>query len=177
MDGVVVQQVAAATTFPLRQQVLRPHQSVADMALAGDDDPRSGHFAASFDGRVVGTASVRPEPPPWTSEHEPAWRLRGMATAPPFRSQGVGAALLGAVLRHVVGHGGGLVWCNARTPATAFYARHGFALRGEPWEDPDIGPHVQMWRTVTAPEGTAPPSPAAPEPDDRAEPRATTPPR
>jgi len=28
------------------------------------------------------------------------------------------------------------------------YERAGFVTRGEPWDDPEIGPHVAMWRTV-----------------------------
>jgi predicted GNAT family N-acyltransferase len=40
--------------------------------------------------------------------------------------------------------GGGLLWCNARVPAVAFYERAGFNTRGEVWNDPQIGPHIAM---------------------------------
>jgi hypothetical protein len=36
------------------------------------------------------------------------------------------------------------VWCNARTPARGFYERAGFAVEGEEFELPEIGPHVLM---------------------------------
>jgi len=144
-----VERVEASRTFALRQQVLRPHQRIADMALPGDDDPDTGHFAALVDGEVVGTASVRREPPPWPAV-ETAWRLRGMATAPAWRNRGVGAAVLAAVIDHVRSHGGGLLWCNARTPALPFYLRAGFVTRGDPWVEPEIGPHVAMERHVDA---------------------------
>jgi hypothetical protein len=63
-DSVRVARVAAPVTFALRQQVLRPHETVAEMALPGDDDPDAGHFAAlARDGSVVGTATVRREAP------------------------------------------------------------------------------------------------------------------
>src|SRR4051812_35333296 len=97
--------VPAAETRPLRQRVLRPHQRPEDLVLAGDDDPDSGHFAAQdVDGEVIGTASVRREPPPWApgwAAGEPAWRLRGMATAPEARGIGIGARLLDRVIDHV----------------------------------------------------------------------------
>ncbi len=30
----------------------------------------------------------------------------------------------------------------------SFYERSGFATRGKSWVDPEIGPHVAMWREV-----------------------------
>lgn len=145
---VEVERVAAARTYALRQRVLRPHETIDQLALPGDDEPDSGHFAALDDGEVVGTASVRREPPPWAPDDTTAWRLRGMATADPWRNRGIGAAVLVAVVDHVRDHGGGLLWCNARTPALTFYRRAGFTTRGEAWVDPVIGPHVAMERFV-----------------------------
>lgn len=109
-------------------------------------------FAAlTADETVVATASIRPEPCPWQPERDNSWRLRSMATEPELRGQGVGSAVLNAALAHVAMAGGGLVWCNARTPAQSFYQRAGFAPHGDEWEDPQIGPHVQMWRVVIEP--------------------------
>ncbi|HVL92691.1 MAG TPA: GNAT family N-acetyltransferase [Acidimicrobiales bacterium] len=146
---IKVERVPAEVTFPLRQRVLRPHQRVEDMALPGDDDPHSGHFAAiDGDGRVVGTATVRRERPPWEDGTVDAWRLRGMATEEGWRGRGVGGAALAAVLTHVAAHGGGLLWCNARLPAVPFYERAGFSVQGAPFDEPGIGPHVVMARRV-----------------------------
>ncbi len=146
-----VERVEASVTFPLRQQVLRPHQTFEQLALPSDDDPDTRHFAVFDDGEVVATGSVRREAPPWAPEEAGAWRVRGMATAPARRNRGVGAAVLAAVVDHVRSRGGGLVWCNARTPALSFYRRAGFVTRGDEWEDPEIGPHVAMERRVSPP--------------------------
>ena len=149
MKGITVERVPVEVTLPLRQRVLRPHETLDQLRLAGDDDPDTGHFAAiDGGGTVIGTASVRREAPPWAPEETGAWRLRGMATAEGHRSRGVGARVLQAVIDHVSGHGGGLLWCNARLPAVAFYRRAGFETRGEPWDEPHIGPHVAMTRAV-----------------------------
>lgn len=132
--------VTAADTAPLRREVLRGGRPVP---LPGDDDPTAVHVGAYEGERLVATGNVRPEPAPWAPEHE-AWRLRGMATAPDRRGAGLGAAVLDALVRHCREHGGGQLWCNARTPALRFYERAGFVTVGEPWEDPEIGPHVRM---------------------------------
>ena len=130
---------------------LRFAPAVAEMALPGDQDPDTGHFAArAHDGTVVGTASVRREAPPWDPGHASAWRLRGMATDETLRGSGIGGLVLAAVVDHVEARGGGLLWCNARAGAVAFYRRGGMATHGEVWEEEHIGPHVAMWREVPA---------------------------
>ena len=81
-----------------------------------------------------------------------------MATRHDLRGRGIGAAVLGRAVAHVAGHGGGLLWCNARLPAVPLYRRAGFFEVGEPWDDPEIGPHVVMWRLVAPTTGaTSPP--------------------
>jgi GNAT superfamily N-acetyltransferase len=155
---VRVERVGAATTFPLRQRVLRPHQKVDELASPDDDARDAGHFAAfDLDGTVVGTASVGPAAPPWAggpdpgpAPDQPGWRLRGMAITENLRGRGVGSLVLAATIDHVRGHGGGILWCNARLPAVPFYLRAGLRTRGEAWEDPLIGPHIVMWRLVGA---------------------------
>jgi GNAT superfamily N-acetyltransferase len=145
-----IQRVTAADTFPLRQRVLRPHETFDALASREDDDSDPCHFAAVEAGTVIGSASVGRESPPWAADRQPAWRLRGMATAEDRRREGVGTALLDAVIDHVRRCGGGLLWCNARMPAVAFYERAGLMTRGESWDVPDIGPHVAMELYVEA---------------------------
>jgi GNAT superfamily N-acetyltransferase len=146
--------VEPARTFVLRQQVLRPHQRVEEMALLGSDHPDSIVIGAAVPASrdVVATAAVSPEEPPAELElvlpPGRRWRLRSMATRPELRGSGIGAIVLGAALEHVAGLGGGVVWCSARTPALSFYERAGFVTFGDVWVDALIGPHVMMWRPV-----------------------------
>jgi GNAT superfamily N-acetyltransferase len=149
VDTFTVARTEPAETFQLRQRVLRPHQRPEEMALPGDDDPDTAHFGARReDGRLVGTASIRRETPSWAPGRADAWRLRGMATEPQLRSRGIGAAVLAAVFDHLAARGGGLLWCHARLAAVEFYRRGGLVTRGEPWDEPEIGPHVVMWREL-----------------------------
>ena len=139
--------MTAAETFPLRQRILRPHET-ADALSTPPNDSEAVHLAAVENGTVVGTAVVFPETAPWTPGGEASWRLRGMATAEGKRRQGIGAELLSAVLEYVTLHGGGVLWCSARTSARSFYERAGFVTRGDVWDDPNLGPHVMMERHV-----------------------------
>lgn len=137
-----VERVAAEVVRPLRQRVLRPHQTVEQQVFEGDDHPEAAHFAAYADDgadQVIGIASITPEGEPG------AWRVRGMATDPEGgRGTGAGGALLLACLGHARANGATRVWCNARTPARGFYERYGFAAEGEEFELPRIGPHFVM---------------------------------
>jgi GNAT superfamily N-acetyltransferase len=137
---VLVRHVTADETAELRRSVLRAGRPGE---LPGDDSP-AFHLGVYEQELLVGTGNVRNEPAPWEPD-QPAWRLRGMATREEYRGRGVGALVLDGLLAHCRAEGGGIVWCNARTPAQALYERAGFQVRGEPWVDPEIGPHVQMW--------------------------------
>jgi predicted GNAT family N-acyltransferase len=143
---VIVEQVAPEVVRPLRQRVLRPHQTVAEQVYAGDDAPGAAHFAARLTagGPPVGIASITPEPYP-RSPAPGDWRIRGMATDPDAgRGLGAGASLLRACLDHARAADGTRVWCNARSPVVGFYARESFAAEGEEFTLPAIGPHFLM---------------------------------
>ncbi|MBL7500353.1 GNAT family N-acetyltransferase [Frankia sp. CNm7] len=143
---VRLERVGSEATLPLRQRVLRPHQTVRDVVFPRDDEPDTAHVVAVLpDGAVVGTVTVLREESPWGA---PGWRLRGMATDETMRGRGVGSRLLAAAIDHVRAQGGGLLWCNARLRAVPFYQRAGLTSRGEQWEEPHIGPHVVMWRVI-----------------------------
>lgn len=150
----VVEQVASGLTWPLRQEVLRPHQRVAEMAQPGDDAPTSAHFAAyairgpSEVDAIVGVASVQREDEPDAGMAR--WRLRGMATAAAARRTGVGAALLTRVVEHVERSGGGGLWANARLGALEFYVASGFEVVSEEFDIAGIGPHRRV-RLSTGP--------------------------
>jgi ribosomal protein S18 acetylase RimI-like enzyme len=152
--AVTVSRVPVERTLALRQAVLRPTQTLDEMALPGDDDPATAAFAAiDAGGEVQSVARVSLEAPPFPSDDlappgTPAWRLRGMATRPEARDQGIGSAVLQGCIDHVGSHSGGLLWCNARVPAVGLYRRAGFTTYGEEWVDPVIGPHIVMWRLV-----------------------------
>jgi GNAT superfamily N-acetyltransferase len=147
---VRVERVAAEVGLPLRQRVLRPHQTIDELRAPTDDDPDTGTYVAVAGADVVCTASVRREAPPWAPEDSSAWRLRGMATDADWRGRGIGARVLDTIVQHVRDRGGGRLWCTARVPAVGFYTRAGFRTRGEEFVEPMIGPHIAMEREVVS---------------------------
>ncbi len=135
--------VDPGATVPLRRAVLRPHESDAQVAAAMAD-PRVLAVGVPDGDRLLACALAQPEPCPDPVEGGSPWRLRGMATDPGHRGRGLGASVLARLLAEVADRGGDVVWCNARVPAVALYERAGFAVLGEPWQEPVIGPHVRM---------------------------------
>jgi ribosomal protein S18 acetylase RimI-like enzyme len=142
--GVIVQRVSLAETRPLRQAVLRPHQTLDE--LAAHEDPAA--FAVGvFDGdALVSVGFVIPE------GGAGSWRVRGMATAPEARGRGAGSAVLDALVAEARAHGATRVWCNARVRAISLYERAGFVVTSHVFEPPEIGPHVRMELRLPGPD-------------------------
>ncbi len=158
----MVRPITAAETRPLRLLLLRPDQPAEALLYPGDahaDALHVGAFDLGPDGaqRLVGIASVYPEPPPEAHRgaipeeaypYGAAFRLRGMATLPERRGAGHGRTLLDACFEHVQERGARYLWCNARLVALAFYQATGFVTIGDEFEIAPIGPHYVMWRAV-----------------------------
>tara|TARA_B100001248_G_scaffold262731_1_gene261827 strand:- start:7378 stop:7803 length:426 start_codon:yes stop_codon:yes gene_type:complete len=126
-------------TIPLRHQILRPHQSIDECIYPGDKDPSSVHLGAYSAKDLVGIVSLYRE-----DKLACGWRLRGMATAESVRGQGYGKDLVEACIDFVSKEEVRGIWCNARTPACAFYEKLGFSKHGAEFEIQGIGPHYIM---------------------------------
>ena len=136
MAKIEVRAVPLADTRALRRQVLRPHQTVDE--LAHDEPPGAVAFGAFEGDELVAVGLVGPDGEPGD------WRVRGMATRPHARGQGAGTAVLSTLVAHAIAHGATRVWCNARTPALTLYERAGFVVASDEFEPPHIGPHYRM---------------------------------
>jgi GNAT superfamily N-acetyltransferase len=128
--------VEVEQTRRLRQAVLRPHQTLEELARS---EPADAFAVGVFDGdELIAVGLVAPDGQPG------GWRIRGMATAPLARGKGAGTAVLQALVRHASAHGARRVWCNARTPARSLYERAGLRASSDEFELPHIGPHLVM---------------------------------
>ncbi len=129
-----------ALTRALRQAILRPHETVEQVAA---HEPADAFAVGAFAGeRLVSVGFVSPDGEPG------AWRVRGMATAADARGWGAGTAVLDELVRHACERGAERVWCNARTPARSLYERAGFIPISDEFQLPDIGPHFVMERVL-----------------------------
>jgi len=131
-----IRAVDPVQTRALRQRVLRPHESLEELA---SHEPAGVHAVGAFEGHeLVAVGFVCPDGAPGD------WRVRGMATDPRHRGRGAGGAILAQLVEHARSQGATRVWCNARTPALSLYARAGFTRDSEEFEIPGIGPHFVM---------------------------------
>ena len=136
MADVLVRAVSLAQTRQLRQAVLRPHETLEQLAA---HEPADAFAVGAYAGdELIAVGFVAPD------GEVGAWRIRGMATTPQARGRGAGTLVLEALLRHATTHGARRIWCNARTPARSLYERAGLRVASEVFEIPDIGPHVVM---------------------------------
>ncbi|MFC7218868.1 GNAT family N-acetyltransferase [Streptomyces polyrhachis] len=165
-------EVPAADVVPLRWAVLRPGLPRESALFAEDEAPGAFHLAAyTPEGGIGAVISFCAEPLPDAASGtipaphtpSPAYRFRGMASAPELRGQGYGAAVLRAGLAAARARGAALAWCNARSEARGFYERHGFTIRGPEFVIETVGPHYVMTATLaTAAAPTTAPAPGDP---------------
>ncbi len=136
MSGVRVREIPLAQTRELRQAILRPHETLEELAA---QEPESAFAVGAFDGaEQISVGFVTPAGEPG------AWRVRGMATVAHARGHGAGTRVLDALVEHAIAQGATRVWCHARTPALSLYERAGFRAISEEFEIPPIGPHFVM---------------------------------
>jgi GNAT superfamily N-acetyltransferase len=137
--------------FALRWAVLRTGMPRETAVYPEDARPDTFHIAA-YDqtGTVLGCATFFPDPLPDLAGYPrpdgdaPAYRFRGMGSAPEVRGKGFGGAALTAGLRECAARGAALAWCHGRTSATGFYRHMGFERVGEEFEIQPSGPHYDF---------------------------------
>jgi len=148
MTVLEVRPITAEETLPLRLAILRPGLPRETAIFPNDEAQTSRHFGAFSEGELVGVATMHFSPLLDQPDFDSAYQVRGMATVPELRGSGVGRALLEACVQAAKDSGAQWMWCNARTPAMGFYARHGFTARGGVFDLPNAGPHVRMLRPL-----------------------------
>lgn len=148
MSVFEVRLITAEETLPLRHALLRAGLPRETAIFPGDDAESSRHFGAFFEGKLVGVATIHFVPLLDQPDFDPAYQVRGMATAAEMQEQGAGRALLEACAAAAREAGAQWLWCNARTPALGFYTRHGFKTTGGIFEIQNAGPHVRMLRPL-----------------------------
>jgi GNAT superfamily N-acetyltransferase len=149
MSAPEIRPITAEETIPLRHAILRAGLPREAAIFPGDEAASSRHFGAFLDGLLIGVATLHYVPLLDQPDHEgSAYQIRGMATAETARGRGVGGLLLAACIAEARRAGANWLWCNARTPAAGFYARHGFRVQGGVFDVPTAGPHLRMLRAA-----------------------------
>lgn len=135
-----VQIIETEQTYPLRHLVLRPGRPIETCYFDGDQDFDTVHIGLYEKDEIQCIVSFRKKSHEYFSEDN-QYQLRGMATHPEKRGQGLGKLIIEEGLK-LFKHD--LIWCNARISARGFYEKFGFKSHGEVFEIPDVGPHIIM---------------------------------
>jgi len=139
-QAITVGPIAVERIRDLRWRVLRATLPRDSTVFPGDDQPTSLHLGACRGEEVVGCASFMKTP----YEDQPAYQLRGMATAPAWQRHGLGRQLLLQGEQRLRTRGVRLLWCNARIIALGFYQGQGWEITSPLFEVPTAGPHHRM---------------------------------
>jgi predicted GNAT family N-acyltransferase len=126
------------TVFAIRRTVFVDEQQVAEEEEYDEFEESSRHFLARLGSTPCGTARWR------TTEN--GVKLERFAVLPDFRSQGVGSALVEAVLADVAVQpetAGKTRYLHAQVTAIPLYAKFGFKAVGELFYECEIA-HYKM---------------------------------
>ncbi|MCC6808104.1 MAG: GNAT family N-acetyltransferase [Deltaproteobacteria bacterium] len=127
----------------LRYAVLRAPLGVARKDFQPDALESAIYVCALVDSRVVGTVALD------LSGGDGVGRLRQMAVLPDLQGSGIGRVLVRTLEREARRHDVTRVWMNARAHVIGFYARLGYAVTSDLFDEVAI-PHVRMERAITA---------------------------
>ena len=155
---MVIEEVNAEDTLPLRSAVLREGAALHKCRFEGDENTSSIHLGIRNDGELVAIASLIS-----IAEHnmqmdaDPAdiLQLRGMAVDAGERGKGLGGKLVQAAENRAKSKGFKAVFCNARERAVSLYLKNGFTFvgfnevkAGEGFLIPGIGIHYKMIKWI-----------------------------
>ncbi len=141
LPGLAIRIAALEEIVDLRDEVIIKGTGRSNPEFDGDRDSDTIHIGAFEGRRTVGCATFLRSV--WNEE--PAWQLRGMATAGDMRRRGVGAAVLTEAERILRDRSATrLLWCNARHVAVEFYLRQGWTSASDEFPTPGIGMQRKM---------------------------------
>ena len=126
--------------FAIRIDVFCDEQNVSrDIEFDGLDD-QCRHYLVTLDDAEIGTARARP-----LNDRE--IKLERIAVRSEFRNTGIGRLLMVRVLSDAARSGYECAVLNSQVQACPFYAKLGFEIEGEPFDEAGI-PHRRMRRML-----------------------------
>lgn len=142
---MLIKQIEATETYPLRHLVLRPNvTSEKDYQFQGDDDKNSLHFGLLIENQIRAVVTFHLK-----SQISKEWQMRGMATDPHFHGKGLGTFFLQKIFtEHLTKEISPNIWCNARVRAQSLYERLGFVAEGDVFNTIQLVPHIKMRRLI-----------------------------
>lgn len=142
---MVIKQISAEETYPLRRKVLRKNMPTEPHEFNGDFNKGTFHLGAFVDGEICGIVTMLP------LEEGKVYQLRGMAVDDDFHGKNIGRKLVAEAEDICRKNGGETIWMNARENAIPFYEKCGYQKVGSLFTIPPIGAHIKMSRNLNDP--------------------------
>ena len=142
----IIKKISAATTFSVRNPILRPNLPVESCRFEGDNLSTTIHLGYYDAEKLVGIVSVfRKSNVNWPYKKQ--IQIRGMAVLTDFQKKGIGEKLIQEIIEIAMKSKIELIWFNARINAVPFYEKIGFHSTGTAFEIEGIGTHYLMYRS------------------------------
>jgi predicted GNAT family N-acyltransferase len=126
-----------AAVFQIRHRVFIDEQGVDPDIEWDGEDGEAAHAVVTLDGETIGTGRLL------KTDDPDVVRIGRMAVLQEHRRRGVGTAILQVLEERAATEGGEHAVLHAQTYVKAFYASHGYAEEGDPFEEAGIE-HVAM---------------------------------
>lgn len=141
----IIKKISSAETFSVRHPVLRKGKPMESCHFEGDDLETTQHFGLYLEQEIVGIISLFKKSNPDFQEKN-QYQIRGMAVLEDQRKKDFGKALILYSEEQCKNQNVDLIWFNARIEASGFYEKMGYQKIGVPFEIPDVGEHIVMFK-------------------------------
>jgi GNAT superfamily N-acetyltransferase len=141
----IIKKISSAETFSVRHPVLRKGKPLESCHFDGDNLETTQHFGLYLDEELVGIISLFKKSNPDFKENN-QYQIRGMAVLEDHRKKDFGKALIRYSEEQCKNQNVDLIWFNARIEASGFYEKMGYKKIGVPFEIPDVGEHIVMFK-------------------------------
>lgn len=142
---VIIKKISSVETFSVRHPVLRKGKPIESCHFEGDDLGTTQHFGLYLEQELVGIISLfKKSNPDFLEKNQ--YQIRGMAVLENQRKKDFGKALILYSEEKCKNQNVDLIWFNARIEASGFYEKMGYQKKGVPFEIPDVGEHIVMFK-------------------------------
>ena len=119
---MIIKEIDAKDTYPLRHNVLNPERRINEVSRPGDE--LATHFGAFVENVLIGIISIYNEDLGGNCSNN-HFRIRGMAVEKKEQGNGIGSALVNHAIQHISLQDWKIIWCNSRSNAVPFYEKLG----------------------------------------------------
>ena len=141
----IIKKIAAKETYSVRLPVLRKGKPIESCQFDGDNLATTQHYGIYLDNELVGIISLFKKNNSTFSQKN-QYQIRGMAVLENHRKKDYGKALLIYTEEECKNQEVDLIWFNARIEAIGFYEKMGYQKKGTPFDIPDVGEHIVMFK-------------------------------